>query len=318
MIDKLDVRVPRKSPFAPEFAKQYAELVRNPKGPFRGSQHYLSSADLRPYGHGVILHTFCKHGEGDHKVEIVDAGLHSFAFSVNQIGQLFDVDPLKLTVMRFDAAADVVGVPVLWFLSHARAKFKRFSNAGIGGFEYQQLGQKGIETIYFGKRPNCFRIYNKVAEHQYQYRRLIRGLEDGTEVPSFETCFGVAPDAILTRVERQTGGGRVPEQLCTVGRLRNGAAEFDPFFRLELDQAGRDPKPEDFSNFNQYLAVLGARQLISHVGRHPFRQLVNVHTNGNASRWWKNYGYWLVDSPGMTGAELYEQYRDSVSKQLAA
>ena len=26
------------------------------------------------------------------------------------------------------------------------------------------MGQRDLETLYLGKRPNCYRIYNKIAE----------------------------------------------------------------------------------------------------------------------------------------------------------
>lgn len=49
---------------------------------------------------------------------------------------------------------------------------------------------------------------------------------------SFEDCLD-PPDTIRSRVERQSGGGKVPEQLATFGQLYN-AAEFNPFENLEV------------------------------------------------------------------------------------
>ena len=34
--------------------------------------------------------------------------------------------------------------------------------------DYSRTGKVGIETLYLGKRPNFFRIYNKIAEFHYQ------------------------------------------------------------------------------------------------------------------------------------------------------
>src|SRR5712692_6276610 len=161
MLDKLDIRVPRWTPYTHEFAKVYADLRNDPKGPFSAARHYSAVADLRSYGYEAILHTHCKHGEGDFKVELVDAGNRNMDFLTHELRRMFSIfNTNDLGIMRADFATDVAGVPVSWFLSQARVKFKRFHNAITGGLEYQQLGQKGVQTIYFGKRPNCYRIYD--------------------------------------------------------------------------------------------------------------------------------------------------------------
>src|SRR5262245_17949289 len=126
MIDKLDVRVPAATPYSREFSALYAELRNDPKGPFRPSRHYLATADLRPTGYRAILHTHCKFGRGDHKVELIDTSTRGFNEIVNEVTRVFDVNPSGLELIRVDLAADIPGVPVTWFLSHTRAKFKRF------------------------------------------------------------------------------------------------------------------------------------------------------------------------------------------------
>jgi hypothetical protein len=331
MIDKLDIRVPRQAEFTPEFSELYAEARNNPRGPFHASRHYLAVADLRSSGHDAILHTYCKFGKGDHKVELIDTGIRSFGYLLDQISGIFSVNPSALEVIRVDLAADVPGVSVPWFLSHARGKFKRFHNVGTG-LEYQQLGQKGIQTLYLGKRPNLYRIYDKVAELQHQYRKLLRQLDD-VEIPALYSFYGIWPDSVLTRVERQIGGGKIAEQIkitrttgiarvSTLGELLTYAPEFNPFINLELNQSALPPQPIDFSDVNQYMAVMWSRSVIPLWGMHGFRQWLNQHTNGNASRWLKRYGHWLCDADsetsGISSADLYERYRDSVSKQLVA
>jgi hypothetical protein len=334
MIDKFDIRVPGPAPYTPAFFRLYPELRNNPKGPFHASRQYLAVADLRPYGHDVILHTHCKFGKGDHKIELIDTGIRSFEYLLNEVRRIFDVNPSNLELIRVDLATDVPGVPVTWFLSHTRAKFKRFHNAGMGDFEYQQLGQKGIQTLYLGKRPNMFRIYDKVAEWQHQHKKLQRRLGAGVEIPDFHSFYGVWPDTVLTRVERQIGGGRIAQQIkimgtketvrvSTVGELRRHAPEFNPFCNLELSQAALPPQPNDFTDINQYMAVMWAREVIPEWGMHAFFQWLNFHTGRNARRWLNRHGPWLPDSvsetaSGISSGELYERYRDSVSKQLAA
>lgn len=318
MIDKLDIRVPAPVPYTREFSAIYVDLRNDPKGPFHAAQHYEAVADLRNYGYEAILHTHCKHGRGDHKIELIDAGARPFDFLTHEIRQIFEANASGLELIRVDLATDVHGLPVPWFLSHARAKFKRFHSAGTSGFDYQQLGMKGIQTLYLGKRPNLFRIYDKVAEYRHQYQRLKRSSSPAVSVPTFESCFGISADATVSRVERQIGGGKIPESLRTVGELRRNACEFDPFSKLELTRAGTEPQPADFNRVNDYLAVMQARELLKHWGKHAFFQWLNEYTNRNARRWWNKFGLYLTDSSGITSAELYERYRDSVSKQIAA
>jgi len=332
MIDKLDIRVPGQTFYSPTFDPLYAELRNDPKGPFRSSRHYLAVADLRPFGYDAILHTHGRFGKGDHKVELMDTGIRSFDHMMNEVSRLFDVNPTGLNMIRVDLAADIPAVPVNWFLSHTRARFKRFHNAGMGGFEYQQMGQKGIQTLYLGKRPNMFRIYDKVAEFRHQYEKLRRQAEITDTFPDLHSFYGVWPDTILTRVERQIGGGKIGQQIkisdrgkatpiTTLRDLRAHVAEFNPFANLQLSRSVLPPTPSDFTDINQYMAVMYAREVVPVWGMHAFYQWLNEHTNRNARRWLNKYGHWLPKSEsddGVAAENLYERFRESVSKQIAA
>jgi hypothetical protein len=115
----------------------------------------------------------CRHGEPNHKVELLDSGKRSFDFLLSEIERIFDVYPSECGVMRVDCAADVPGIGVLWFHQRARVRWKQFANE-IGELTlerenassslYSQMGKREIQTLYFGKRPNCYRIYDKPAE----------------------------------------------------------------------------------------------------------------------------------------------------------
>src|SRR6266496_83050 len=194
------------------------------------------------------------------------------------------------------------------------------------------LGKKEFRHSILGSGPNLFRIYDKVAEWQNQHRELRK--QAGTaEIPDFHSFYGVWPDTVLTRVERQIGGGKIAQRITikrenetahvsTLGELRKYAPEFNPFGNLELSQAALPPQPSDFSDINQYMAVIWARAIMPEWGMHAFRQWLNQHTNRNANRWFKRYGHWLSDGSGnsdsINSSDLYERYRESVSKQLAA
>src|SRR5467141_1390530 len=128
MIDRLELRVPAKAQYTQDLSDLYKRLRSDRQDPFHCSKHYASVGDLRPFGHPVILHLHCLHGDrGDHKLEIVDSGALTFGQMMREIQRIFDIDPYRLHVMRIDLAADVRRLPVPWFVDHASIKHKRFT-----------------------------------------------------------------------------------------------------------------------------------------------------------------------------------------------
>src|SRR5437879_3868072 len=95
------------------------------------SRYYESVLDLREFGHDLILHGHARLSKsGDHKVELVDTGKMSLSHMLNEISQIFDVDPEKLAIMRVDLTADVPGIPVSWTEKPAPAAEAKTSEAG--------------------------------------------------------------------------------------------------------------------------------------------------------------------------------------------
>src|SRR6266446_1471864 len=139
------------------------------------------------------------------------------------VEQVFQVDAEKLSIMRLDLAVDVPGISVSWFAEHTRVRHKRWL-ARLGVIDTSEMGNREIQTLYYGKRPNVIRIYNKVEEYRAQYQRILRRVPPGVTPPTFADLFRVFEFGhILTRVERQMGGGRIPAAVATVGDLRNCA-----------------------------------------------------------------------------------------------
>jgi len=61
---------------------------------------------------------------------------------------------------------------------------------------------------------------------------------------SFMVILGT--NCILTRVERQYGGGRIPDEISIVGALFRNVATINPFEPLVLCPNGKpDPCPDD-------------------------------------------------------------------------
>ena len=328
MIDKVDLRVPGYVDYTPEFSALYQELRNDPKGPFRTSQHYLASADLRKFGHPVILHTHCtRDKKGNHKLELLDTGVMGYSRMGNEISRIFNTPPGQLEIMRVDLAADVVGVPVPWFEKNMGVTFKRWTN-GIGvadpdDLQFSKMGKRGVETCNFGKRPNFYRVYDKITELKGQYVKLKQqakrdhGHLEG--FPTFEQFCGYPETGfILTRVERQIGGARIPEELSTFASLRQ-AADFNPFSRIKFLNAGSPQPSFDDYEFSTLATGMFLRRLVEEQGFHRAKQFVNQHSERNAIRIFKTYRHFLPSDENLFNSEkLLNLYRISVAKQLAA
>ena len=329
MMDKVEVRVPRLAPFTRRFAELYREIASKDAQPttekktkhFHSSQYYQSILDLREFEYSAILFSFARLSKtGDHKIEFIETGRMSYSHMHHEIESIFDIDPAKLPVMRVDLATDVRDIPVLWFVDHCRAQYKRWS-ADIGKVvddpEYSAMGMRVVQTFYLGKKPNVFRIYDKVAERKYQYARLARQLSPGTQQKS-EEIYGLSPNAVLTRVERQIAGGRVPQQIGTFGKLRS-ADSFNPFQRLKIIDGSDDcPQPGDCRS-DVYERGMEVRRSILQQGFQRTRYSLNEQSRGNADRILKTVSP-FIPSEGyrITTDELFAHYQESVSWQLRA
>ena len=249
MLDKLEVRIPRAAQFTALFGPMYAESRSGEKrnDRFHETRHYTAVGDLGPFGCDAILHLHNKHGNaGNHKLELLETGRHGFSTLGCLIECIFEVDAMKVDVMRADMAVDLKGVPVAFFQDAVRAAYKRTTKDIEHADRVIRIGRTGVETITFGARPNLFRIYNKAAEREHQYQLLERRAKrDRHLVPTYEELYGHRREILLTRVERQYGGGRIPEEICTVGALYKNAASVDPFAPLQFCFSKRpEPNPK--------------------------------------------------------------------------
>jgi hypothetical protein len=222
-------------------------------------------------------------------------------------------------IMRIDLTADVKDVPVDWFKQHARFKFKR-TEREYGEVKYEMIGRGEVETIMAGNRPNVFRIYNKVAESQVQFRRMQRRQNMDAEPLEFEKEFGFKDTDTLTRVERQCGGARIPVELQTFGSLHR-APDYNPFQTLEIVSSGLPtlPTPEECEGID-YFKGLGMHYKSKEIGMQEFRKLLNRQSDGNAARTIQKYRRFFPDGreKSISNREIFEVYRSSVIRQLSA
>jgi hypothetical protein len=321
VIDKLDIRIPRNAPFTPSFQRKYAELQALEKGPFRAGKLYEYAGDLREYGHNLRLNLYCQMDKvGNHKIELIDVGTMNRTAIMREVGEIFEVGAASLGVMRVDFAVDCPGLPLQWFRETVRVQHKRFRSAITSDPFYSEMGTGGIQTLYFGKRPNVFRIYDKRAEYQTQFQTLIRKMGPGFD-GTFESVFpGVGKDSILTRVERQIGA-RIPMEIETLAKLFESGFEFKPFQKLKIIAHAGAPEFDSSLSFETYCTAKYLSGMAEENGMHGVKEFVSKRSNGNSGWVWKKYGPLLAAAtpgPGISEAELQNRFEQSMRHQLTA
>lgn len=321
-IDTLHLGASQHTEFRPEIS-QVMRSIDWERGStaVRRSPHYAGVLDLRPFGIDALLHAYNKHTESrDHKLELIETGKKSYSDINRDIESVFDINPDKLRVMRVDLCADVFGTHVSWFQPRARIRYKRFARE-IGDLKYEQMGERCIQTLVAGKRPNMFRIYDKVAKCMVDFCKRSRKVSPDAEPLDFQKEYGFLPDTVMTRVERQIGGGRIPDQLSNFGSLVREAPNFNPFAPLEIVGGSSCSMPGlDDCEFIEWLVGTRLNELRDEWGMQQLRSVMNRKTKGNASRILERYDRFLPSEQvaAVTADKLSEIYRESVIKQLAA
>lgn len=325
MIDKLELRLPALTLFrrdVREFMLESRHFEKSSR--IMGSGRYEWVTDIRPVGIDALLHFGLRRGEnkphaGEHKLELLDTGKKRYSDLTAQIEQTIEGPVDDLDIMRIDLCADMCEVPVEWFLPRVRVKFKRVAYE-MGNLKYQRIGKKGIQTISAGRRPNIIRIYDKVAEYKEQLRKLKRKQSRDADDLNLRTEFGISEHATITRVERQFGGGRVPKEINSFGKLSN-LPRFDPFTNIEINNGcGASMPTIKECGLDIWLTGTRLREMRDEMGLQQFRRWLSANSSGNAARYVKRYAAFLeLDSDQhVTSESLYKAYRESVERQLAA
>jgi hypothetical protein len=314
VIDKLEVEIPHSAPYHPRFRRFLASLSDEQRAKlWQRGKRYSQRADLQPFGHDVTLHVSLM-GSGNHKVELMDTGKHTFGSMIAEIESIYEIDAMPLRVMRVDLAADIHGVPVRWFAENVRVAFKQ-CQADYAVSDTRRMGRGEIQTLYFGKRPNVVRIYDKRAEYMHQFNALVRRGDASPD--SFEHLFGIPQDGErLTRVERQFGGGRIPKEIQTVDSLRN-VDSFLPFENLELACAALAlPSPEDVP-FETYCSGMYLYRMRQEHGMQAVHKFIGKHTNRNGPKVREKFAPFLSATETIFDkTSLNESFIRSVRRQL--
>jgi hypothetical protein len=320
MIDKLDLRIPAYARWSAAVSEIFSY---DPLTPFsarvRSAQHYEGRTDLRAVGLDAILHVKCRHGDKHSKLEIFDVGKKPYSEIVKLIEGVTDVELDGLGILRIDLTADVAGVTVPWLRSHVRLKFKR-QEREYGQLQYGTVARCEVETLTYGSRPNVIRLYNKVEECRSQLRRMQRKLTKEAGPLNFEKEFGLKETDILTRIERQCGGSRIPAEIASFQNLQN-LPDFNPFTSLEIIHSQRHsfPSPQECEGL-EYYTGLGMYTEASRMGMQSFRKQLNQQSPGNAARTIERYGRFFPDGNqvAISIEQIVGAYRQSTIDQLTA
>ena len=341
MYDKLDLRAPAGARFQPSFVDDLAEMGVPLPGEYWGekfwkpSQHYAWSGDLRQFGYPVLLHYGCKRTErANHKVEFVETGSMTLE-RMRQVGRsIFIADPEEWGIMRTDLTADV-GSPVQWFKEHSYVQYKRITRefGQADTTPYQYVRNRAAETLYSGKSPNQFRIYNKTLErymaHQSDVQKIIRrskkdAQNDGKmfvmpQVLTFEERYGYGTDKIITRVERQCSG-RDLEKLGLVKfqDLRAGDV-LEPFERLKLFAHAQCDLTVAKWGVSDWLQGSRLQQMAREFGLNEVKRFLQENVPGdNWHRHWNKFLPWLSTGDTISHEQLTEEFQRSTRLQLVA
>jgi hypothetical protein len=290
------------------------------KGPFHAAKYYEYAADLREYGHDVRLNIYCQMDKvGNHKMELIDVGKMSRSEIFHEVVRIFEVDPRTLSVMRIDFAVDIPDIPLQWFRETVRVEHKRFRSAVTGDPFYSEMGNGDIQTLYFGKRPNLIRIYDKRAQYEVEFRNAIRKLDKDIEPPSFEKIMGFSkPVSKLTRVERQIGG-RIPAEVQTLGHVCAERFEYRPFERLKIIDHATLPERYSSEKFETYCTGMHLRSIAENDGMQALNTFLVKYSNGNAVWARRKYAAFLPGASPMSGlnsATLQARFAHSLASQM--
>lgn len=313
MIDKIELRLPPNVDFSERVRAELRKI-----GVARPAQHYLGTLDLRPHGFDAMLHYRKRRDDPSHKLEIFETGKKSHSDLAALIEGVVNVDSRILELTRIDLCADVPDVTVPWFHIHAWIRYKQRERR-IGRLTTDVLCRTEIETLILGARPNVIRIYNKINEELARFRTDCRRQSLDADRLEFEQEFGHKLDDTLTRIERQYGGGKLPETLRTFGMIGN-AADIDPFEMMELvSNFNAVPRVEDYE-FGEWLTGMRLHDEATSRGMQNFRRWVNQQSGGNAARMMKRYAAFMPGTCGstLTKADILRIYRESTMRQLAA
>jgi hypothetical protein len=316
VLDKVEVRVSGHAMPQPELQYFIRQLpYAGFDGAIRKARHYTGIIDARmALGIDAMVHFHYRRNKPkDHKIEIIESGHKTVGDLRGIIKSLFDIDPDECPLMRVDFAADMPGLPIQYAQSSLRVRYKRSSDER-GEMDYETIGGRILEYFRYGKSPNCIRAYDKDRECQTRYPEFLKRASRDAEPPTFEECFGFPRGSIMTRIERQAGGGRLPIELRKFSDLQN-AAEYDPFSSIEIVPSVFPIPDVRKCGEAELVKILGVHTLVQRLGLQNARAMLNI--NGNAARTLRPYYEFQrdIEDASFSREDIVQSYRQSTLRQ---
>lgn len=111
----------------------------------------------------------------------------------------------------------------------------------------------------------------------------------------------------------------MPPEIANLKSLRRNVAEYDPFRRLEIVEGGLEHPSEHAYAIDTYMAGMYLRTRVQSEGLPLTRAWLNRATNGHGARTLQTYADFIPPAAaGVSRQEIYERYRNSVSRQFAS
>ena len=202
---------------------------------------------------------------------------------------------------------------------YERERQRHFRRAG------KLVSQDGVGTSADFQRAHEEALNDSQATKAHRERRkqIRQHAETAFPFPTFEEWSGLTEDTILTRVERQMSG-RVPPSLTKVRDVRKNVIEFNPFSRLRFPPGETVIQLDELKRCYSPIEILAGLQMIELLRRgewtyHEMYQFLNMRRNGRVYE--KKFARFLAAGrleQGISDQQLYESYRESVMRQLAA
>lgn len=328
-LDKLNLELPARGGFTPEFGRRWNTENEQNNKLFKmvyGGM-YQKVGDLREYGVDGRLSCGSRyHPHTGPKLEIFKVGEKNISDIVEIIEQVSGGDPWKSTIMRADLTADFIGLGVDVFERGMYVKGGQTTQNEYGKYDPAQMERayrRGkSETVYFNRRDGQVRIYNKtehrkvllIAENRRRRRR-------NEPEKTFYEEYGHEPSEIHTRVEKQCGG-RLPEKLWGIrefGQIHH-LADVRPFdnFKFALDGRG-DAELAELSPMTRSF-IISLRFMAVNKGMAHVRMFLK-QTYGDARQarlFIQKYEHLFMPQTELTREVLNQQYQRSIIRQLAA
>jgi hypothetical protein len=339
MIDKLDCGIPVSAPYTREFAKilSIADSPEWARASRVGGQHYHRRTDLRELSGGelpVILHRGNTHdSRADDKVELIETAKYKLSELKDVVRSMYIFAPDEARVLRLDAAADVRGTSVDWFHKHTYPQYKQTHRAWVEN----TISQRHAQTLLAGQKPRQLRIYDKTGHRasmlDSETRKMSRpervaaygGTMEQPGAMTFEDRWGYPRTDMVTRVERQMGGGEPKtmgyERIGSLYKLSFG----DPFERIIFPEDSGVADLDTLKNPNDRLAAEALRDRARRFGVQDARDYLYSCCKWRKRdvyyRLWKRFRPFVMatdEDVAMTHADLQRSFLSSLEWQLAA